>query len=334
VHLIVFPLALVLAPVSPHVDTLAVDVVIVELSNEHGGVRPLKRTAAVLLAVLVVALVAGAIGPSLHAVAVLLVLHPLAGVLGAVHMNVRALPVRLVVEPLAFVDVAIAMDEATLSVRHVIGPVPLIFGAVLPDLQAAAVAQAVFGPLALVDSAIVKLVWATRNDVLVVHLVNFDVILESSKLLFRFACRRVRVVRQLGQLLCVHEPVAVALLPATVGHASALETTATRSVAHFGFDLSLGSSGPLLIPARLAAAFLVVLLSVCVFAGEEAPDAGLNLDDLVLILNCVVHRLLNLGRDRHHVYVGAVRQLSTSAVIDRHRIWVARAIGAASLSHN
>ena len=108
-------------------------------------------------------------------------------------------------------------------------------------------AQAIFGPLALVDGSIVKLVWASRYDILIVHLVYFDVVLERPKLFFSFACRRVRVVRKLSQLLCVHQPVAVALLSTALGHAAALETTTSRSVAHFGFDLTLRTAGALLV---------------------------------------------------------------------------------------
>jgi hypothetical protein len=109
-HFVDLPVAFVFSTVAPKIDSFAVDVIIVELTDKHAVVRPFKRACSVLLPVLESALVARAIRPTLYAIAVLLVLVPLTSVLGSVHVDVGSFAMRLVVKPLAFIDVTVCVD--------------------------------------------------------------------------------------------------------------------------------------------------------------------------------------------------------------------------------
>jgi hypothetical protein len=70
---------------------------------------------------------------------------------------VGAFALSFVVYPLAFVDVTVRMDETSLAVALVVLPVAHIFAAVCPDLGSFALSEAIAGPLAVVNSSIVKL---------------------------------------------------------------------------------------------------------------------------------------------------------------------------------
>ena len=78
-------------------------------------------------------------------------------------MDVRSTAMSFVVEPLTFVDVAISVNEASLVVCHVACPVALILRAILPDLDASALAETIRCPLSLVDSAVIEFIRASRD---------------------------------------------------------------------------------------------------------------------------------------------------------------------------
>ena len=83
-------------------------------------------------------------------------------------------------------------------------------------------------------------------------------------------------------------------LPVALRHATALEAAPTRPVAHLRFDFTDLAAALLLIPSRLTAAFLALLLAAGVFASQETSDTGLNFNHFIFVLDCVVHCLLNL----------------------------------------
>lgn len=74
--------------------------------------------------------------------AVLLVLFPLASVLGSIEVAIRSLAVRLVVLPVSVVHVTIGVYQSALAVRLARNPVTLVHGAIRPDLNAPALANA------------------------------------------------------------------------------------------------------------------------------------------------------------------------------------------------
>lgn len=116
---------------------------------------------------LIVTLIPRPIGPSVHSISMLPVILPSANILGAVGMLVDAVAVGPVVQPLAEVVVAVGVDHAALAGGLVGVPVALVFAAVLPVLNAFALAEAGFGPLAGVDGAVVELKRPPLNQLLI-----------------------------------------------------------------------------------------------------------------------------------------------------------------------
>ena len=76
-------------------------------------------------------------------------------------MFVSSFTLCFVALPFALVDVAISVDESALTVGLVTLPVPNVLAAVLPDLSALSFSVTLSGPLAVVDSPVIKLVRAS-----------------------------------------------------------------------------------------------------------------------------------------------------------------------------
>ena len=74
-------------------------------------------------------------------------------------MYIFANSVDATIDPVSFVSGAIGVDDAALTVGFVFEPRSFIFGAVGPEVNAAALSQACFGPLTNVDLIILQLEW-------------------------------------------------------------------------------------------------------------------------------------------------------------------------------
>lgn len=96
-HFVILPLTLVSPPVTPSVDPLPMDVIVIELPDIHRVVSPLESTGPVLLPVLVISLIFSSIWPRLHSVAVLFVISPVATVSGTIHVYIYASPMSFII---------------------------------------------------------------------------------------------------------------------------------------------------------------------------------------------------------------------------------------------
>jgi hypothetical protein len=85
-----------------------------------------------------------------------------------------------------------------------------------------------------------------------------------------------------------------------------------------------------------AAAFLRWLAGLRLFASEEATDTGLNFDDLLFILNGMVHCRFDLGcHDRLYIGFGPLFDLDVRRliVVHIHGILISQRLVAACLTH-
>jgi hypothetical protein len=164
-HFVSAPFALVLSVVSPCVNSLSVDVVIIKFSDIGRAISPLKGSDTVLLSVLVVTLILGSIWPCLNAVAVLFIFFPVSNIISAVHMFVGTSAMSLIVEPLTEVTVSVSMDKSSLSISLIVFPIALVLTAVFPQLNTFAFTESLLSPLAVICSTVVKLIWASGHDV-------------------------------------------------------------------------------------------------------------------------------------------------------------------------
>ena len=96
----------------------------------------------------------------------LLVVEPLARVLRSVHMDISPLAAGLIVNPHSIVHISGCMDKAPPAVRHVVLPITFVLSAVGPKLNALAVTQAFFGPLALVNNSVIEFVGSSCYQIL------------------------------------------------------------------------------------------------------------------------------------------------------------------------
>lgn len=83
------------------------NIIVIELSNVHGAICPLKSASPMLFPKLVIPLILCTIRPCFNSVPVLLVLFPVAIVLGPIHVDVNSLAMSFVIIPLSFVYIAI-----------------------------------------------------------------------------------------------------------------------------------------------------------------------------------------------------------------------------------
>ena len=156
VHFIVQPLAIILLIVAPEVDSLALNLIHLELSRVNRTIGKSELSMAVLLAFEVFALVYGTIRPRFQSETVLLVILPAAHVFGSISVSVRSMTVSFVIDPVAFINVAIRMVQLASAVGFAFAPLPLVAAPVQPLLLAFAIAHVV-EPFALVDGARVEM---------------------------------------------------------------------------------------------------------------------------------------------------------------------------------
>ena len=109
VHFIVQPLAIILLIVAPEIDSLALNLIHLELSRVYRSIGKSELSMAILLAFEVLTLVNGAIRPRLQSESVLLVILPAAHVLGTISVSVRSMTVSFVIDPVAFINIPIRM---------------------------------------------------------------------------------------------------------------------------------------------------------------------------------------------------------------------------------
>ena len=137
IHLVVLPLAVVGAAITPPVDALTHDVVVLEVAFIHVAIAPGELAVALLDSRLVIALKLGLVWPSLHTSSILSIVGPKAPIERPILMEVVAKAVSLVILPLPLVDIAIFVQQTTRSIGLIVLPVPFIEGAIGPHLDAA-----------------------------------------------------------------------------------------------------------------------------------------------------------------------------------------------------
>ena len=154
-HLAVYPLAVVNAPVSPRVLADPVQVVVDELALKTTLVGPDELALATLFALFVFSCVHRAIRPLFDSLPVLLVVLPLSLVPVPVEMLVDAVPVRLVILPHALVHVSFGVDEAAVTILATVPPVSVVPATVCPYLHPASAGHLKLTvPLSLIDVSI------------------------------------------------------------------------------------------------------------------------------------------------------------------------------------
>jgi len=147
----------------------------------------------VLLSILVVAFIFGSVWPCLNTVTVLFVLLPVTNILSSIDMLISSSSMSLVVKPLALITVTISVDQASQPISLVILPVALVLATILPNLDALAFSEAIFGPLTVVNSTIIEFVWPSGNKILISWRVDL-VEDEWSKSLFGLTGSSIRMI--------------------------------------------------------------------------------------------------------------------------------------------
>ena len=196
----------------------------------------------------------------------------------------------------------------------------------MPDLNTAALSQALLRPAAPIDCSIVEFVGATYNQIgaiLAIILIPF----ERSDLLFSGSRGLVRVVWHLSELLCVDEAVTLTASTVIAGHASTELSGSRRDhlLLKIGHALITGPS------AFLSVAFLATL--IILETDKEAACNSLHLDHLWLMcLGLGHHSGCLVGRKLVHLSVNFLLDcLFASKSFIVCILWT---VGAASLSHN
>ena len=156
VHFIVQPLTIVLLIVAPEVDSLALNLVHLELSRVNRTIGKSELSIAIFLTFEVLALVYSTIRPRLQSETVLLVILPAAHVLGTISVSVRSVTVSFVIDPVAFINVPIRMVQFASAVCFTLAPLSFIATTIQPFLLALAITHIV-EPFSLVDGSRVEM---------------------------------------------------------------------------------------------------------------------------------------------------------------------------------
>ena len=156
-HVVVGPLAVVFAPVSPQVSPEAVDLVVDPLAFVGATVSPGVATQTLLTAHHVVAFERSSLRPSFMTFAVLKIVLPLAFVPRISHVDVDSPSVSFVIGPLSLISVSISVENLPFSTSLIELPLTFVAAAIWPDHRSIAKAHATT-PLACVNRTILVIV--------------------------------------------------------------------------------------------------------------------------------------------------------------------------------
>ena len=155
--------------------TLALDVVIFEVSLVRVSVGPRENTVTLLDTMAVVTFEFRSIGPSLYTFAILCVVLPEATIEATILVEIVSKAMCLVSKPFSLVNVAIFMQQSTKIVGFIIHPVTFVETAVWPHLHAFPLLDVrLDGPFAKVNRTIMQLSTLSLLPLHKVHLLLFS----------------------------------------------------------------------------------------------------------------------------------------------------------------
>ena len=154
-HLVIQPIACVLLLVAPDIDSVALNLVHLELSLVDRSIRKGQLTLSVLLTLEVCSFIYSTVWPGLEAEAMLLVISPATYIFCSVRVRICSSPVRFVVVPISLVNVTVCMVELAFTVCLTNRPLTLVARSVEPLLFALAISLRV-KPFAFVDCSTFK----------------------------------------------------------------------------------------------------------------------------------------------------------------------------------
>mmetsp|Transcript_29978 Transcript_29978/g.61877 ORF Transcript_29978/g.61877 Transcript_29978/m.61877 type:complete len:204 (-) Transcript_29978:158-769(-) len=134
------PAAVVLLPGRGLPTRLAMQLIVLPLSDGLGTIGPSILAAAVLRTLFEGSTVAGRVGPRFLTVTVWLIRSPLACIGGTIRIAVDAETMGLVVPPLAVVHCTIGVKKHAHTTRHVVAPAAFVPRPIFPNLDPSTVA--------------------------------------------------------------------------------------------------------------------------------------------------------------------------------------------------